>query len=431
MTIRITWWGGQSRHEYTQKLLDRYTELNPHVHFEATPSGWDGYFEKLATDTATGGMPDIVQMDYLYISTYASNNSLADLTPYIENGTIDTSNIDESIVSTGNVSGVQVGMPLSTSLIAVGYSPAALEGAGQPMPTSDWTWEDFKTMTQAIYDKTGNVGCCTGPVEDVNIFNYWVRQHGQRLFAEDKKSLGYADDAVCADFFQMWKDLMDSNAVADPDEYAQIASLGLEGSPMATDDCGFHFSWNNYTNLMAGVNPNLKLVTPPKGENNGLWIKPGMFFSVAQTSKVKPHVYLLDYIAKLWQSGDVSPEKHSLEYAESYYGKARATQVARSQEDYAAWAVAYGPNEDDHAGDQFYNHVPRMLISQFLADKKAPSVHLRWLCDRGSLQDQAAWCRGRFSRAEKNYGACQKVSLELTGPARTLYEDSVLLQPRL
>ena len=87
VTIRITWWGGQARHEYTQKILDKYTELNPNVKFEAVPSGWDGYFEKLATDTTTGGMPDIVQMDYLYIATYAKNGSLHDLNEYIDNGT--------------------------------------------------------------------------------------------------------------------------------------------------------------------------------------------------------------------------------------------------------------------------------------------------------------------------------------------------------
>ena len=45
VTIRMTWWGGQTRHDLTQKVLDKYTELNPHVHFETTPSGWDGYFE--------------------------------------------------------------------------------------------------------------------------------------------------------------------------------------------------------------------------------------------------------------------------------------------------------------------------------------------------------------------------------------------------
>ena len=124
VTIRITWWGGQTRHDLTQQVLDLYTSEHPNVTFEAVPSGWDGYFEKLATDTATGAMPDIVQMDYLYVSTYAANNSLADLTPYMEDGTMDTSTIDAGILASGNVDGKQIAMPLSTSLVTVGYSPA-------------------------------------------------------------------------------------------------------------------------------------------------------------------------------------------------------------------------------------------------------------------------------------------------------------------
>lgn len=98
VTIRITWWGGQTRHDLTQQVLDLYTSEHPNVTFEAVPSGWDGYFEKLATDTATGGMPDIVQMDYMYISTYAQNGSLADLSEYINDGTIDASGIDEALM---------------------------------------------------------------------------------------------------------------------------------------------------------------------------------------------------------------------------------------------------------------------------------------------------------------------------------------------
>ena len=84
VTIKITWWGGDARHEATQKVLDLYTESHPNVKFEAIPAGWDGYFEKLSTQAASGSMPDIVQMDYLYISTYAKNNSLADLSEYVD-----------------------------------------------------------------------------------------------------------------------------------------------------------------------------------------------------------------------------------------------------------------------------------------------------------------------------------------------------------
>lgn len=123
VTIRITWWGGQSRHEYTQQLLDKYTELNPSVHFQATPSGWDGYFEKLATDTATGGMADIVQMDYMYISTYAKNGSLADLSSYSSDGTLDTSTIDEALLGSGTIDGKLVGIPLASTLLAFIYKP--------------------------------------------------------------------------------------------------------------------------------------------------------------------------------------------------------------------------------------------------------------------------------------------------------------------
>ena len=45
VTIKITWWGGQGRHDYTQKLLDTYTASHPNVTFETMPSGWDGYFD--------------------------------------------------------------------------------------------------------------------------------------------------------------------------------------------------------------------------------------------------------------------------------------------------------------------------------------------------------------------------------------------------
>ena len=103
VTITFTWWGGQSRHDYTQQLLDLYTEQNPHVTFEAVPSGWDGYFDKLATNAATASMPDIVQMDYMYIATYAANGTLADMSQYIADGVMDVSGIDENILASSMV----------------------------------------------------------------------------------------------------------------------------------------------------------------------------------------------------------------------------------------------------------------------------------------------------------------------------------------
>lgn len=235
-------------------------------------------------------MPDIVQMDYLYILTCAKNYTLADLTPYMEDGTIDVSNIDDAILSSGSMEGIQAGFPLSTSLLAVGYNPSVLEQAGVAAPTSDWTWSDWLAVNKQIKDKTGFLGTTSGPVDDTNIFNYWLRQHGAQLFADDNKGLGFEDDSIIARFFQSWKDMMDDGTAPNPDEYDQITTLGIEADPVVTNESGFHFGWNNYMNNLANVNGELEMVTPPladSGNDLGLWVKPGMFFCISKSSATK------------------------------------------------------------------------------------------------------------------------------------------------
>ena len=290
VTITITWWGGQSRHDYTQQMLDKYTATHTNITFETRPSGWDGYFEKLATDTATGGMPDIVQMSTMYISTYANNNSLADLSEFVNDGTIDATTIDDSLLNSGELGGKLVGIPLATSLVSFIYNPSVLDEADVTAPESDWTWDEFASIAKQVKEKTGKYGLGGSPVADTTLFSYWVRGYGKNLYADDNKSLGFDDPSIISDYFRYWADLMSSGAVPNPDEYEQIATLGNESNPVITNDAAFHQSWNNFTIIGANAgNDTLKLITPPLNPTNdkALWNNPSMFFSIAETSPVK------------------------------------------------------------------------------------------------------------------------------------------------
>ena len=254
--------------------------------FEASPSGWDGYFDKLATQAAAGAMPDIVQMDYLYISTYAQNGSIIDLQPFVDDGTIDTTNIDDAVVGTGKIGDSLAGMVLSSSILALSYNPDVLTLAGVEEPTPEWTWSDYSEAWKKIAETTDAYGIETNLTDNINVLNYYVRQHGEKLFSDDNKSLGYADDAIFVDYINMISELVECGAMPNPDEYAQISTLSKESFPVVTGGAGFRNDWNNYPVIAEGTNPNLKLVTPPMAEDGtkALWVKPGMFFSVSSTA---------------------------------------------------------------------------------------------------------------------------------------------------
>ena len=56
-------------------MIAAYTAANPNVKISAQPGEFNSYWDKLATQTAGGQAPDIIQMDMNYISEYGSRRS--------------------------------------------------------------------------------------------------------------------------------------------------------------------------------------------------------------------------------------------------------------------------------------------------------------------------------------------------------------------
>ena len=67
--------------------------------------------------------------------------------------------------------------------------------------------------------------------------------------------------------------------------------------------------WNNYAAKVSGTNDKLKMVTPPMvagSDAKGLWMKPGMFFSIAETSKVKKEAAeFIDWFVNSEEANDI------------------------------------------------------------------------------------------------------------------------------
>lgn len=155
---------------------------------------------------------------------------------------------------------------------------------------------------------------------------------------------------------------------------------------------------------------------------------------IINCSNVKPHVYILDLIAKLWNDGDCDVNLHRSQFVANYYNN--QLPVAEAIKAYSKSALLYGSNLDDHAGDQFYNHVPRILINSFIKDKNKFTKDLLWLTGKkDSLSQQVMFCKNKYIEAKANYDSyydgCLKVYTDISDNTKQIFTDTILLQAKL
>jgi hypothetical protein len=162
---------------------------------------------------------------------------------------------------------------------------------------------------------------------------------------------------------------------------------------------------------------------------------------IINCANVKPHVYMLDMIADMWHTGDIKDiihEKdlaHLKQYVHKYYESPQEEQIATCMKDYWNCSIQYGENPDEHAGEQFCNHVPRIIASQFMRDKERAAEDLLWAVQADSLQEQIIWyqrlCKKAVTRYEKYLRECIETEQHLENHVRILFEDTILLQAKL
>jgi oligogalacturonide transport system substrate-binding protein len=63
ISLRFSWWGGDTRHEATLEAMELFTKQNPNIKISGEYGGFDGYFTKLTTQLSSQTAPDIVQVD--------------------------------------------------------------------------------------------------------------------------------------------------------------------------------------------------------------------------------------------------------------------------------------------------------------------------------------------------------------------------------
>lgn len=286
--MTVAWWGNQTRNERTQAALDLYASENENVSFDVQMNAWADYWAALATASAGGSLPDVIQMDYQYLSQYVENNLLVDLKPYVESGVLDISKVNEGITASGSIGDGLYAICLGVNAPALLYNKTLLDGAGITVK-DNMTIDEFFALCKEVYEKTGvktNIGYGTDMV-----FNYMLRGLGHSLFT-DGQLTATAEDAEY--FFGLYEKGIQEGWHVSSDVFAEVTVGSVEQDPMiyGSDPANMSwcaFFWSNQMTAMQAAAPEgveVGITTWPSADPvKSNYLKPSQFFSVSAQGK--------------------------------------------------------------------------------------------------------------------------------------------------
>lgn len=305
----VAWWGNQTRNERTQAALDLYSEENPGVTFDPQFVAWDDYWTKLATASAGHTLPDVLQMDYQYLSQYVGNDLLVDLAPYAEEGTLDLSRFNEGIVRSGMIGEGIYAICLGVNAPAMLYNKTLLDENGIEVKDG-MTMDEFIALSKEIYEKTGyktNMGYGGEMVLD-----YILRAEGKSLFDGTQLAISEED---AAKFFSFYQQGVEEGWHLGSEVFAETSIGSIEQSTLVYGADPSTMSWNSYfwSNQMLAVQN-----AAPEGMEIGVttwpsddvaksnYLKPSQFFSVSVDSKnPEEAVKVIDFFSNSIACNDI------------------------------------------------------------------------------------------------------------------------------
>lgn len=295
-TITMTFWGGDARVQSTQKAIDAFEKKYPNITVKPQFTDWTGYWDQLATATAGGDMPDVVQMDELYLASYGNRGALYDL----NNVKIDTSGMAAAARDTGKVNGTQYADPIGVAVYAIVANKDLFDKYGVAMPDDKtWTWDDYAKIADELTQKSGGAIHGTDQIGgfDAGSVKYWARSDGGEVF--DAKGKAVLNPKSLAKMWQYELDVQKSGGMLSSSAITESFSAGISGNDIATNKVALGVAYNTQlTALAKSSGQNLVLLQPPAPKNvHPNSYKPSMYWSISAKSKHPAEAAaLVDYL---------------------------------------------------------------------------------------------------------------------------------------
>lgn len=311
-TITISWWGGDERHEATEKAIEVFESRYPNIHVETDYGAWSGWKNKVFDELDNGTCTDVIQVNYDWLVTESYDGSgfynLESLSNYIE-----LSNFSNDILEFGRRNGVLNAIPVSITGRSMFYNKSVYDKAGVDIPS---TWDDLMTVAPKInaigsypLNCSNNDTTCTAWYLCVV---YEQQKTGKEFITSDGE-LGFTVEEI-ADALQFYKDLQDNGVVRSVQvtKAQDTAENNYECKTWKNGVIGGILEWGSSVSKYQGTLENPEdlvignLLTMEDTKSSGWFYKPSLLFAINKDTQYPVQsAMLLDFLLNDSESAEI------------------------------------------------------------------------------------------------------------------------------
>lgn len=304
ITLRFAWWGSDVRHEATQQVIALFEAEHPGIKVEPEYGNGEGYFDKLATQSAGQNAPDVVQMSDAVLAEYAQRDMLLPLGELPE---IDMTNLDAAGVATGEVGGVLYALQSGANFPTVMVNSGLLKQAGIELPDdTKWTWDDYQEMAMAVSGANlGAVG--TESLKGQPTVDAWLLQNGLSLYSASG-DLGFGAKDL-EGYFELVANMSKEGASPSPDAIAEQLELPPDQWALTTGKAASGFVWSNALAVVQGGQESpVELLQLPSDNPkvSGMYFRASQYWSIMSGTKhPEAAAELVDFLLNNEDAADI------------------------------------------------------------------------------------------------------------------------------
>ena len=193
ITLRINWWGGDSRHQATLEGIKAFEKKYPNIKVEAEYESFTGHEEKVALALKSGNAADVIQLNMDWVFNYSPDGSmfydLNKLSDIIDLTAYDSSDLD--YYTTNNV--LQA-LPASNTGRVFFWNTTRLEAVGVEIPT---TLEELYAVGDAFasYEDGTYYPLILNPLDRMTLMVYYLQSVYGKPWVENNE-LQYSKEEI-------------------------------------------------------------------------------------------------------------------------------------------------------------------------------------------------------------------------------------------